>query len=69
MDSKNTDLISSMNQKSLPQILFQIADDAMCTAAFFVRGTKILIGLRNYTSGPVWTTPGGRCVSSETIED
>lgn len=53
---------------SLSSILSQVAHENMCTAAFFVRGREILIGLRNYASGSVWTTPGGRCEAGETIE-
>ncbi|HLD90335.1 MAG TPA: NUDIX hydrolase [Patescibacteria group bacterium] len=41
--------------------------------AFIFKNDKVLIGLRNYTPDKwknisVWTAPGGRCDSSETLE-
>ena len=63
MDPKNSHLTSSLSE-----ILLREADHATVTAAFFLRDGKILIGLRHYASGPVWTTPGGKCHAGETIE-
>lgn len=44
----------------------------ICPVIAFIRGTKILTGLRHYTSDQwkdisVWTLPGGRCDEGETI--
>ena len=50
------------------EILSKKVDTTHCVAAFFIRGREILIGLRHYASGPVWTTPGGRCDADEALE-
>lgn len=49
------------------EILSYISDGSQRNAAFFVDGQKILIGLRHYASGAIWTTPGGKCDADETI--
>lgn len=49
------------------------SDGKMCSAAIFIRDQKILLGLRNYVKTkemktlPIWTTPGGRCDTGETL--
>jgi 8-oxo-dGTP pyrophosphatase MutT (NUDIX family) len=51
----------------------KIGNPLICPAAVIVRDNQILLGLRNYTPDKwkkisVWTMPGGRCESDETIE-
>jgi 8-oxo-dGTP pyrophosphatase MutT (NUDIX family) len=41
----------------------------ICPVIVFLRDGKFLVGLRHYKSASVWTTPGGRCVEGETIEE
>lgn len=53
--------------------LQRIGDTQTCSAVFFIREGKILLGLRNYTQDKwkvisVWTTPGGRCDNGEVLE-
>lgn len=53
--------------------LSKIGDSTTCPVAVIVRNEKILMGLRHYTPDKwktisVWTVPGGRCDSGETIE-
>ena len=54
--------------------LSELGDTSICPAAVIVRNNSILLGMRNYTPDKwkkisVWTTPGGRCDSGETIEE
>jgi 8-oxo-dGTP pyrophosphatase MutT (NUDIX family) len=57
--------------------LNEIGNDKKCPIAVMMRDGKILIGHRHYTKAntkhdwkeiSVWTNPGGRCDSGETIE-
>ena len=53
--------------------LKQIKGDKYCPIALMVRDNKVLTGLRNYTKDKwknvsVWTFPGGRCDTGETLE-
>ncbi|TSC71515.1 MAG: hypothetical protein G01um101448_1153 [Parcubacteria group bacterium Gr01-1014_48] len=54
-------------------ILSQTATEHMCTSAVIIRDGMVLLGLRHYKPDKwktisVWTTPGGRCDSGETVE-
>ncbi len=58
--------------------LNEIGNDRQCPIAVMMRDEKILIGHRHYTKAntkhdwkeiSVWTNPGGRCDSGETIEE
>jgi len=53
--------------------LSKIGDKTTCPVAVVVRNGKVLMGLRHYTPDKwkaisVWTIPGGRCDSGETLE-
>ena len=53
--------------------LKEIGNDKKCPIAIMVRDGKILTGYRNYTKDKwkdisVWTVPGGRCDTGETIK-
>jgi len=46
---------------------------SVCVAACIIRDARLLIGLRHYTPDKwkkvsMWTTPGGRCETGETVE-
>ncbi len=50
-----------------------VGNSKTCVAACIIRGGRLLIGLRHYTPDKwkkvdMWTTPGGRCETGETIE-
>lgn len=54
--------------------LKEMGSEYKCPTAIMVREGKILVGYRNYTKDKwkdisVWTIPGGRCDSGETIEE
>ena len=54
--------------------LKEIGGEKKCPIAVMVRNGKILTGHRHYTPDKwkavsVWTIPGGRCDSKETLED
>ena len=54
--------------------LSRIGDKTTCPVAVIIRNGKILMGLRHYTPDKwktisVWTIPGGRCDSGETLEN
>lgn len=53
--------------------LSKIGDKTTCPVAVIIKNEKVLMGLRHYTPDKwkaisVWTIPGGRCDSGETIE-
>ncbi len=53
--------------------LKEIGTDKNCPIAIMMRDGKMLMGYRNYTPDKwkkisVWTVPGGRCDSGESIE-
>lgn len=57
----------------LKEKLIEIGSDKKCPIAVMVREGKILTGQRNYTKDKwkdisVWTIPGGRCDTGETLE-
>ncbi len=57
----------------LTKWLSRIGHSTLCTLAVIFRDQKILLGLRHYTPDAwkavsVWTTPGGRCDTHETVE-
>ncbi|MBI3633339.1 MAG: NUDIX hydrolase [Candidatus Vogelbacteria bacterium] len=57
----------------LNENLSRIGHDRICPVAVIIRDGKILLGLRHYTKDKwkatiVWTIPGGRCDSSESLE-
>ncbi|MBI3632192.1 MAG: NUDIX hydrolase [Candidatus Vogelbacteria bacterium] len=54
------------------QKLVTIGNENICPVAVIIRGGKILLGLRHYTKDKwklisVWTTPGGRCNTNESL--
>ncbi len=54
-------------------VLAREADATTCPVALFVRGREVLVGHRHYTKDvwkdvSVWTIPGGRADTGETIE-
>jgi len=54
--------------------LSKIGDKTTCPVAIIIKNEKILMGLRHYTPDKwktisVWTIPGGRCDSGETLEN
>jgi len=58
----------------LKKELKRIGDAHTCSSAVIIRDGKILLGLRHYTPDKwrtisVWTTPGGRCETGETLEE
>lgn len=58
---------------SMENQLSKIGDKTTCPVAVIVRNGKVLMGLRHYTPDKwktisVWTIPGGRCDSGETLE-
>ncbi|MEK7519805.1 MAG: NUDIX hydrolase, partial [Patescibacteria group bacterium] len=51
----------------------KIGDPSICPTAVLVKDKSVLLGFRNYTPDKwktvsVWTTPGGRCDTGETVE-
>jgi len=48
--------------------LQEIGTANICPAIAFYKDDKVLIGLRHYSSGSVWTMPGGRCQLGEIVE-
>jgi len=59
--------------EKLTTFLQKIGSETDVAIAFIFKGEKLLIGLRNYTPDKwkdisVWTAPGGRCNSNETLE-
>jgi len=54
-------------------ILQKIGSEKDAPVAFILKDNRLLMGLRNYTPDKwknisVWTAPGGRCNSGETLE-
>ena len=54
--------------------LSKIGDKTTCPVAIIIKKEKVLMGLRHYTPDKwktisVWTIPGGRCDSGETLEN
>ncbi len=53
--------------------LSRIGNKTTCPVAVIIKNGKVLMGLRHYTPDrwktiSVWTIPGGRCDSGETLE-
>lgn len=62
-------LSNSLNIKYLLS-KFKINSDQLCIFAFIIKDNKVLMGLREYESiNPVWTYPGGRGRTEETLID
>ena len=53
----------------MEEILKKQGNEKICTSAIFVRGGKVLLGLRHYKEASIWTTPGGRSDHNENIEE
>jgi len=54
--------------------LQDVGNTTTCPSAIIIRNKKILMGYRHYTPDKwktisVWTLPGGRCDSGETLEE
>ncbi len=54
--------------------LYQLGNETICPVAILIKDGKILCGLRHYKADEwkdisVWTCPGGRCDTGETIEE
>lgn len=63
--------IYNMTEDHIPELKHR-GDAHTCTSAVIVRDGKILLGLRHYTPDKwkdisVWTTPGGRCDTGESV--
>lgn len=58
----------------LEEQLSRLGDSKTCPVAVMMREGNVLTGKRNYTEATwkdisVWTIPGGRCDSGETLEE
>jgi len=57
----------------MQDVLNSIGTEAQCPIALIIREKQVLLGHRHYTPDKwqtisVWTCPGGRCDSGETLE-
>jgi len=53
--------------------LSKVGEKTTCPVAIIIKNEKVLMGLRHYTPDKwktisVWTVPGGRCDTGETLE-